>query len=812
MTKSNMNNISNCKNRESSCTHKLSLKLLSGMTVVNVKPLFTYDSVNLIIACGSEIKIFTVKSGECIQTMRYHSRPIVGLQENKKNRLQIFSCSDDGVVVRWDYTGRMLEVYNLNMPVTRFYAPSPEEEWFVTKKYGDKFRLYSVTSKTNGGKHAHLIQKPVLPKENTIDFGPKDGYLASVYENNLTIYKFDSKSIIRHKTGDRNLTCVVCHPSECVVATGDDHGRVILWSNALHSNHPVRSIYHWHTLPVADLAFSPEGSHIYSGGGESVLIKWNLFSEEKAILPRLGAPIEGIISASDNSYVMTTHSDNVLQVINAQRNIVQVIQGLTRNQPLYQKVLPVGLLYDAHLKTLVMNGKAGHLQFFDLKQDKLMFNLDIASKNFISQNREVAVYNIDVQKAAFDCTGMWLTTSEYWCNENVSPQIWLKFWRYDLEKQMFTLNTNVYLPHNESLNCITFTSSEKHSVESPFLVTTSNDRCFKLWTLNTEPNEHEQSWACEFMGYYRNMIPGSASFCEDGSVLAVAFDRYATLWKVSGLSLKAVLFHKESERDIKQLMFGHHAGFKYLICHDGFSITVWDCVSLSIAWIVHYEVQFLAADIHSDNIAAFCKDQNLKIFKPDSPQPLDCIKKVSDSPIVSAVFVPSVASNSIKGCFSENSQLCFIDESQNLFTVTELNHEESATSAKRTLSQNVGETPFGMLQAAQTVSDVKAAKVEQFSISTENEKEIDIISNPTWQDPDVWLKAILPKLLLREKEAEPMETRTQKQDSSNDKEEAVKITLEENWMSNALKSLELTEIDFTFLTDKVKFSTDEVSQ
>lgn len=65
----------------------------------------------------------------------------------------------------------------------------------------------------------------------------------------------------------------------------------------------------------------------------------------------------------------------VLQVIDAQGNIVQVIHGLTRNEPMYEKLLPVGLLYDAHLKTLVFNGKIGHLQFYDLLQDKLMFNV-----------------------------------------------------------------------------------------------------------------------------------------------------------------------------------------------------------------------------------------------------------------------------------------------------------------------------------------------------------------------------------------------------------------------------------------------------
>lgn len=54
----------------------------------------------------------------------------------------------------------------------------------------------------------------------------------------------------------------------------------------------------------------------------------------------------------------------------------------------------------------------------------------------MSQERDQEVYNIDVHKAAMDDNGLWLATSEYWSNNEVSPHIWLKFWEYDLEKQM----------------------------------------------------------------------------------------------------------------------------------------------------------------------------------------------------------------------------------------------------------------------------------------------------------------------------------------------------------------------------------------
>lgn len=47
------------------------------------------------------------------------------------------------------------------------------------------------------------------------------------------------------------------------------------------------------------------------------------------------------------------------------------------------------------------------------------------------------------------------------------------------------------------------------------------------------------------------MIPTSASFSEDGSVLAVAFGPAATLWMMHSLTLKAVLYEKKTKSDIK---------------------------------------------------------------------------------------------------------------------------------------------------------------------------------------------------------------------------------------------------------------------
>lgn len=65
----------------------------------------------------------------------------------------------------------------------------------------------------------------------------------------------------RHKTG-RNVTCICGHPVEECVAVGDSSGRVQVWQNISQYN-PVKATYHWHTLPVTEIAFSASGKNKY---------------------------------------------------------------------------------------------------------------------------------------------------------------------------------------------------------------------------------------------------------------------------------------------------------------------------------------------------------------------------------------------------------------------------------------------------------------------------------------------------------------------------------------------------------------------
>ncbi|KAG8713226.1 hypothetical protein FRC08_013523, partial [Ceratobasidium sp. 394] len=51
---------------------------------------------------------------------------------------------------------------------------------------------------------------------------------------------------------------------------------------------------HWHAHAVSALAFTPSGAQLLSGGEESVLVVWQLYSGQREYVPRVGAPIGGV--------------------------------------------------------------------------------------------------------------------------------------------------------------------------------------------------------------------------------------------------------------------------------------------------------------------------------------------------------------------------------------------------------------------------------------------------------------------------------------------------------------------------------------
>lgn len=175
----------------------------------------------------------------------------------------------------------------------------------------------------------------------------------------------------------RPFTSIACHPSEPLLATGDEEGQIRLWRN-MYSQQIISTLYHWHATPVQTIAFSEFGTHFYSGAKEFVLVKWTIDRpEEKKFLPRLrGAPRQIALGPKNNS-VAVALSDNQIQLLDSNCELSAVVQTFTfvHDDETDLEPFPCGLRLHPRSQCLVLNGRVGQLQFYSTQSQSLLYNV-----------------------------------------------------------------------------------------------------------------------------------------------------------------------------------------------------------------------------------------------------------------------------------------------------------------------------------------------------------------------------------------------------------------------------------------------------
>ncbi|KAJ9575440.1 hypothetical protein L9F63_007691, partial [Diploptera punctata] len=522
----------------------------------------------LYLVWDSVIRAYSVKTGELAGEYEGLKSKAVGIKIHPTNPNAIVSCSEKGKLIQWDWRlkipGKVVDLEFGNGKdgtVTDFLllpASTAEDDinkckvCVVWKNKDMDYSQVSVCCSQQGSFLRKLHFR--LNDRRSLAVGGKSGeqYLAGIYKNRLQFCDTTDWKMcdMQYIGSGRTFTCVACHPEERYIATGDNTGRILLWWNILCSEKPTYTIYHWHTLPCDSVVFSHAGSSFYSGAAECVLVKWCLDSRsDKSFLPRLGAPICHLAMAPENKYLAICTTDNGIRIVNPQLNLCSTIQHFTwsveerHGLPLF----PAGIVHDPRTKSLVLNGRTGHIQIYSPH-----CRLDISGMNYVTQERNAVIINTEVIRIALSSDGRWLATVEHRDDQETFAENRLKFWQFDQRKQIFSLNTAVELPYNGKVMAIAFQPSQDPLQQ--LVVTTNSNFKFHTWCLTESTSIYKKDtlvWKCESMGYYRNLPAGDLSFSMDGSLVAVAFGPTLTVWVTETNELKCSLTPCKTDGHIK---------------------------------------------------------------------------------------------------------------------------------------------------------------------------------------------------------------------------------------------------------------------
>ncbi|XP_042162292.1 WD repeat-containing protein 75 isoform X1 [Oncorhynchus tshawytscha] len=672
----------------------------------------TNDSRFLLCASGESVKVYSSSSEECVHDLQGHTDLVSGIVRNPSNHLQVYSCSADGTVRLWDFTdGILIKTFIIGYPIYSIYISENHGGvvFVVVPMANDKsselFQLVAVHLPLSGDQEVEARELSAVlcdvSPSGAASFGRKGEYIAAVKGLQLEVFFFKKQKSHRfflksgNKKGAKNaFTCVSCHPKEDCIATGHEDGKIRLWRNFNQKKEYTYSTLHWHHGAVNTLQFTPEGTNLLSGGIESVLVQWHYTQEnQKDFLPRLGGAITHIAVSPDGSLFCTSHSDNKITIIQSCVKVSAIIQGLVKGEG-----VRTDLTIDPRSKALVLNGKPGHLQFYSLHRDKLLYNLDIVQQEYI---HEEGLDQFEVVKAAFDTRGNWLATVEERTQKGSELEINLKLWAYDEQTQSFMLNTTVTAPHEDQITAMCFSPSP----ETTMLVTISFDGHFKAWLLadHSDTKAEGACWSCDFVGGYHHLKPGCCCFSADGSLLAVGFQEVVTVWSPSWELLTTL---SQPPGAIRDLCFGRLSCSKYLLgTSTKNQLCCWNLLTCSLEWSTPVDVSLLQADPLSENMAAFCSQSgcsDLFVFKPGEPRPLYSQKALCTGKVQRAVFAPR--DQMLESCeehaqWLNRSQLYFFTQHMDLMTFSTKTEEDRllASSKRLMVDDSVAVTPFYLL-------------------------------------------------------------------------------------------------------------------
>jgi len=596
----------------------LVLKLCGGRDFLS-KPV-ELSSDGKYIFCAEELKVtmFSAQSGLPIKSVNTGKILSIALSDQPGQLL----VATNKMVALWDYEMAKVvskhKYYNKNSKHT--FIGKGIMAVYIPTNFTTSGDVYITCSDKKNAKN--LMRVNVFESSCTQIF--KDVSLGTQHigDNNNSLVTLSDHKIHGFKNStvlcyDRNLTLVQgyntdrerpftivrCHPTEKTFACGDSSGRVLIFDGVGNRNElpAAKSILHWHSLPVTALSWSLEGDHLYSGGGERVLCKW--FPQENnkpTFLPRLNSEIVRV-DVSETSTAVSLKDNSVL-LLDRQDSPCGELVGLSRNSSGW----PAGLQWDQRTKTILLNGKAGHIQVFN-PETKDTHCIDITKQNYLTKEREKRPFNAEVDKVAVSSCGMFMVTND--CCWTPVHRINLKFWHFDQTNQKFVLNTQVDTPHFGGAHMLQFQPLDGE--DPPLLLTVGNDKTAKVWTFKTT------HWDCLYSLQFRDQPCQSGGWSVDGSVLAVAFSNILTLWDTQA-RLRTTLTINDKKEIITRIEFGNgikHGAYLYACTNS--ALCVWDLLTIRKLWYVPLEEETLniTSDIATGNLAVVSKDQ-IKILDP----------------------------------------------------------------------------------------------------------------------------------------------------------------------------------------------------
>lgn len=328
------------------------------------------------------IKIWDLKSGECIKMLYGHEYAISCLETTHDGKFLV-SASMDRTIKVWD-----LNTYNCVKTIEGHVGPvvslkiTPDMKYIISGGGGlndNTVRIWDIYKSKMPPEDA-----PYYRNFNHLHFCQEEGFVVNSCRKIIQIRDLQTGKIKAELSGHKShiKKIIIDRVGKRIISAGSDKS-IRIWDLVTHE---CKAILQGHADGILDICLSGDQKKLTSCGGDRQVIVWDLEKNEKIrILQGHDSSVIYNTWLDDDKHVISIGADNILKVWNMDTGIC------LNNIPLPESITLEPVVDNKN--RLYLGCTDGSIQYWDLYKPELLFNLkELSNYNKLNGSQKVSRY------------------------------------------------------------------------------------------------------------------------------------------------------------------------------------------------------------------------------------------------------------------------------------------------------------------------------------------------------------------------------------------------------------------------------------
>ena len=317
----------------------------SSGAFIDHDPVLTPDEQFLILATKQDICIYATKTSLLVRTLHVASESeIVSYAQIQQQQQYVTIGLKNGTLLKYDWTtGKRLWSLSFNGSITAVTSTSSTEEGdgllMINESDDGSCNMTSLALDPRGKQvgRRHMLSRKMLIKPQ-ICFAAELGIVTVCSKETVLIGQLGSDAGEGAPFDWKEISIngkIACFDAQILstekqvrkgsnqpvvnVAVGLRSGEIHVYNDVLKDTSASNDLHirrlHWHRSAPRTVKFSPDSNYLISGGDESVLVIWQLDTNQKQVLPHLTTAIlNATVSTKGSAYALRL-ADNSIMVL-----------------------------------------------------------------------------------------------------------------------------------------------------------------------------------------------------------------------------------------------------------------------------------------------------------------------------------------------------------------------------------------------------------------------------------------------------------------------------------------------------------------